>query len=796
MNSQLFQPPCFLYLLLQMNSQLFQPPFSLVFVIADEFSVVPTSMYSCICYCRWILSCSNLHFLLYLLLQMNSQLFQPPCFLVFVIADEFSVVPTSMFSCICYCRWILSCSNLHVFLYLLLQMNSSCSNLHVFLYLLLQMNSQLFQPPCFLVFVIADEFSVVPTSMFSCICYCRWILSCSNLHVFNLQLFQPPCFLYLLLQMNSQLFQPPCFFVFVIADEFSVVPTSMFSCICYCRWILSCSNLHVFLYLLLQMNSQLFQPPCFLVFVIADEFSVVPTSMFSCICYCRWILSCSNLHVFLYLLLQMNSQLFQPPCFLVFVIADEFSVVPTSMFSCICYCRWILSCSNLHVFLYLLLQMNSQLFQPPCFLVFVIADEFSVVPTSMFSCICYCRWILSCSNLHVFLYLLLQMNSQLFQPPCFLVFVIADEFSVVPTSMFSCICYCRWILSCSNLHVFLYLFCRWILSCSNLHVFLYLLLQMNSQLFQPPWFLLYLLLQMNSQLFQPPCFLVFVIADEFSVVPTSMFSCICYCRWILSCSNLHVFLYLLLQMNSQLFQPPCFLVFVIADEFSVVPTSMFSCICYCRWILSCSNLQQMNSHLFQPPCFLVFVIADEFSVVPTSMFSCICYCRWILSCSNLHVFLYLLLQMNSQLFQPPCFLVFVIADEFSVVPTSMFSCICYCRWILSCSNLHVFLYLLLQMNSQLFQPPCFLVFVIADEFSVVPTSMFSCICYCRWILSCSNLHVFLYLLLQVNSQLFQPPCFLVFVIADEFLVVPTPMFSCICYWRWIISCSNLHVFFY
>ena len=290
---------------------------------------------------------------------------------------------------------------------------------------------------------------------------------------------------------------------------------------------------------------------------------------------------------------------------------------------------------------------------------------------------------------------------------------------------------------------------------------------------------------MNSHLFQPPCILVLVIADEFSVVPTSMFSCICYCRWILSCSNLHVFLYLLLQMNSQLFQPPCFLVFVIADEFSVVPTSMFSCICYCRWIL-----------LFQPPCFLVFVIAGEFSVVPTSMFSCICYCRWILSCSNLHVFLYLLLQMNSQLFQPPCFLVFVIADEFSVVPTSMFSCICYCRWILSCSNLHVFLYLLLQMNSQLFQPPCFLVFVIADEFSVVPTSMFSCICYCRWILSCSNLHVFLYLLLQMNSQLFQPPCFLVFVIADEFSVVPTSMFSCICYCRWILSCSNLHVFQY
>ena len=434
----------------------------------------------------------------------------------------------------------------------------------------------------------------------------------------------------------------------------------MFSCICYCRWILSC-----------------FQPPCFLVFVIADEFSTVPTSMFSCICYCRWILSCSNLHVFLYLLLQMNSQLFQHPCFLVFVIADEFSVVPTSMFSCSCHCRWNLSCSNLHVFLYLLLQMNSQLFQPPCFLVFVTADEFSVVPTSMFSCICYCRWILSCSNLHVFLYLLLQMNSQLFQHPCFLVFVIADEFSVVPTSIISCICYCRWILSCSNLNVFLYL-----------------------------------LVQMNSQLFQPPCFLVFVIAGEFSVVATSMFSCSCHCRWNLSCSNLHVFLYLLLQMNSQLFQPPCFLVFVTADEFSVVATSMFCCSCYCRWNLSCSNLHvflylllQMNSQLFQPPCFLVFVIADEFSVVPTSMFSCICYCRWILSCSNLHVFLYLLLQMNSQLFQPPCFLVFVIADEFSVVPISMFSCICYCRWILNCSNIHVFLYLLLQMNSQLFQPP-------------------------------------------------------------------------------------------
>ena len=301
------------------------------------------------------------------------------------------------------------------------------------------------------------------------------------------------------------------------------------------------------------------------------------------------------------------------------------------------------------------------------------------------------------------------MNSHLFQPPCILVLVIADEFSVVPTSMFPCICYCRRILSCSNLHVFFYL-----------------LLQMNSQLFQPPCFL-YLLLQMNSQLFQPPCFLVFVIADEFSVVPTSMFSCICYCRWILSCSNLHVFLYLLLQMNSQLFQPPCFLVFVIADEFSVVPTSMFSCICYCRWILSCSNL-----HVFR------WILS-------------ICYCRWILSCSNLHVFLYLLLQMNSQLFQPPCFLVFVIADEFSVVPTSMYSCICYCRWILSCSNLHVFLYLLLQMNSQLFQPPCFLVFVIADEFSVVPTIMFSCICYCRWILSCSNLPVFQYLSLQMNS---------------------------------------------
>ena len=238
--------------------------------------------------------------------------------------------------------------------------------------------------------------------------------------------------------MNSHLFQPPCILVLVIADEFSVVPTSMFSCICYCWWILSCSNLHVFL-----------------VFVIADEFSVVPTIMFSCICYCRWILSCSNLPVFQYLSLQMNSQLFQPPCFLVFVIADEFSVVPTSMYSCIYYCRWILSCSNLHVFLYLLLQVNSQLFQPPC--VFVIADEFSVVPTIMFSCICYCRWILSCSNLHVSQYLLLQMNSQLFQPPCFLVFVIeADEFSVVPTSMFSFICYYRWTLICSNLHVFLY----------------------------------------------------------------------------------------------------------------------------------------------------------------------------------------------------------------------------------------------------------------------------------------------------------------------------------------------------
>ena len=639
---------------------------------------------------------------------MKSQLFQTPCFFVFVIADEFSVVPTSMFSCICYCRWILS-----------------CSNLHVFLYLLLQMNSQLFQPPCFLVFVIADEFSTVPTSMFSCICYCRWILSCSNLLVF----------LYLLLQMNSQLFQPPCYLVFVTADEFSVVPTSMFPCICYCRLI-----------------HQLFQPPCFLVFVIAGEFSVVPTSLFSCICYCKWILTCSNLHVFLYFLLQMNSQLSQPPCFFVFVIADEFSVVPTSMFSCICYCRWIHSCSNLHNFL-----------------VFVIADEFSVVPTSMFYCICYCRWILSCSNLHNFL-----------------VFVIADEFSVVPTSIISCICYCRWILSCSNLHVFLYL-----------------------------------LLQVNSQLLQPPCFLVVVIADEISVVPTSMFFCICYCRWILSCSNLHVFLYLLLQMNSQLFQHPCFLVFVIADEFSVVPISMFSCICYCRWILNCSNIHvflylllQTNSQLFQPPCFLVFVSADEFSVVPTSIFSCIhviagefsvvatsmfscsCHCRWDLSCSNLHVFLYLLLQMNSQLFQPPCFLVFVIADELSTVPTSMFSCICYCRWILSCSNLHVFLQLLLQMKSQLFQPPCFFVFVIADEFSVVPTSMFSYICYCRWILSCSNLHVFLYLLLLMNSQLFQPPCFLVFVIADEFSVVPTSIISCICYCRWILSCSNLHVLLY
>ena len=104
---------------------------------------------------------------------------------------EFSTVPTSMFSCICYCRRILSCSNLHVFLYLLVQMNLSCSNLHVFLYLLLQVNSQLLQPPCFLVVVIADEISVVPTSMFFCICYCRWILSCSNLHVF----------LYLLLQI-------------------------------------------------------------------------------------------------------------------------------------------------------------------------------------------------------------------------------------------------------------------------------------------------------------------------------------------------------------------------------------------------------------------------------------------------------------------------------------------------------------------------------------------------------------------------------------------------------------------
>ena len=172
----------------------------------------------------------------------------------------------------------------------------------------------------------------------------------------------------------------------------------------------------------------------------------------------------------------------------------------------------------------------------------------------------------------------------------------------------------------------------------------------------------------------------------------SMYSCISYCRWILSCSNLHVSLYLLLKANSQLFQPPCIHLFVIADEFSVVLTSMF----------------------------FVFLIADEFSVVPTSMFSCICYCRWILSCSNHHVFLYLLLQVNSQLFQPPCFPVFVIADEFLVVPTPMFSCICYCRWILSCSNLHVFLYLLLQMNSQLFQTPCFLVFVIADEFSTVP----------------------------------------------------------------------------
>ena len=176
------------------------------------------------------------------------------------------------------------------------------------------------------------------------------------------------------------------------------------------------------------MNSHLFQPPCILVLVIADEFSVVPTSMF-----------------------------------FVFVIADEFSVVPTS------------------IFLVFVIADDSQLFQPPCILVFVTADEFSVVPTSMFSCICYCRWILSCSNLHVFLYLLLQMNSQLFQPPCFLVFVIAGEFSVVPTSMYSCICYCRWILSCSNLF-YCICYCRWILSCSNLHVFLYLLLQMNSQL--------------------------------------------------------------------------------------------------------------------------------------------------------------------------------------------------------------------------------------------------------------------------------------------------------------------------
>ena len=183
------------------------------------------------------------------------------------------------------------------------------------------------------------------------------------------------------------------------------------------------------------MNSQLFQPPCFLVFVIADEFSVVPTSMFPCICFCRWILSCSNHHVFLYLLLQVDSQLFQPPCFPVFVIADEFLVVPTPMFSCICYCRWILSCSNLHVFLYFLLQMNSQLFQPPCFLVFVIAGEFSVVPTSMFSSICYCRWILSCSNPHVFLYLLLKVNYQLSQPPCFLLLVITDELSFVPTHL-------------------------------------------------------------------------------------------------------------------------------------------------------------------------------------------------------------------------------------------------------------------------------------------------------------------------------------------------------------------------
>ena len=504
-----------------MNSHLFQPPCILVLVIADEFSVVPTSM-----------------------------------FFVFVIADEFSVVPTSIFSCICYCRWILSCSNLHVFLYLLLQMNSQLFQPPCFLYLLLQINSQLFQPPSFIVFVIADEFSVVPPP-----CFLVFVitdeLSCSKLHVFlylllqmNSQLFQPPCFLYLLLQMNYQLFQPPCTLVFVTADEFSVVPTSMFSCICYCRWILSCSNLHVSLYLLLQMNSQLFQPSCFLVFVIAGD-----------------------------------SQLFQPPCFPVFVIADEFLVVPTPMFSCICYCRWILSCSNLHVFLYLLLQMNSQLFQPPCFLVFVIAGEFSVVPTSMFSSICYCRWILSCSNPHVFLYLLLKVNYQLSQPPCFLLcfllLVITDELSFVPTSMYSCISYCRWILSCSNLHVFCICYCRWILSCSNLHVFC---ICYCRWILQPPCFL-YLLLQMNYQLFQPPCF-----------------ACICYCRWILSCSNLHVFLYLLLQMNSQLFQPPCFLVFVIADEFSVVPTIMFSCICYCRWILSCSNLHvsqylllQMNS---------------------------------------------------------------------------------------------------------------------------------------------------------------------------------------------------------
>ena len=333
------------------------------------------------------------------------------------------------------------------------------------------------------------------------------------------------------------------------------------------------------------------------------------------------------------------------------------------MFSFISYYRWTLSCSNLHV-----------------------------------SCICYCRWILSCSNLHVSLLFVIVPTS--------MVFVIA-EFSVVPTSMFSFICYCRWILSCSNLHVSCICYCRWILSFSNLHVFLYLLLQMNSQLFQPP------------------CFLVFVITDELSFVPTSMYSCICYCRWILSCSNLHVFLNIV----------PTIMLFVIAGEFSVVPTSMFSSICYCRWILSCSNLhvflylllQVMNSQLFQPPCFLVLVIADEFSVVPTSMFSCICYCRWILSCSNLHVFLYLLLQMNSQLFQPPCFLVFVIAGEFSVVPTSMF-----------------LLYLLLQMNSQLFQPPCFLVFVIEGELSVVPTSMFSFISYYRWTLICSNLHVFLY----------------------------------------------------